>query len=220
MDNNRNNGSGNIVDNDTKMLARDVESLLLLYAPLRHSMYRQFQGFLPSHASKQDLSSFIDEQFVRLCYEFDVSGNVDFAGYIKIMLKLRVQYSFVGKEYKVRQKEALGRSEDLRVSMQAMDAEYNVDGFSTPDVGLDILDVEMSELQMEFMDFLTSSVTLDELDRDIIEAIFNEDSNIQIERAMYKKYRPMITHADSKLQVREVRDFLKIIVKEWIAINN
>ena len=76
-------------------MARDLDRLYEQYRPLRLSLITQFAPDCVDSATKEELPSYIDEQFIRLTLEYDVSSPVDYPGYIKILLTLRTKYSFI-----------------------------------------------------------------------------------------------------------------------------
>lgn len=79
----------------TVNMARDLDRLYEQYRPLRLSLITQFAPDCVDSATKEELPSYIDEQFIRLTLEYDVSSPVDYPGYIKILLTLRTKYSFI-----------------------------------------------------------------------------------------------------------------------------
>lgn len=189
-----------IVDDTAEVLSRDVETLYEMYKPLRKSLYRDFQAYLPNEASKEDLVSFINEQFVRLCYEYDVAGEVDFAGYIKAMLTLRVKHSFISKEYKMRTKEPLGDEDDIRL---------------TAHIGEESED-EYEQLRSELLNTIYTNASLSDLDKEIIEGILSEKSMGRIEAELYVKHRGTHTKARIKREVADVVEYLRVSIGDWL----
>lgn len=189
-----------VVSDKVLLSSRDVDTLYEKYLPLRLALYRDYNSYLPNTASKEDLVSFINEQFVRLCYEFDVSGDMDFAGYIKTMLTLRVKHSFVDKEYRTRTKEPVGIEADIR--LQASDGS--------------IAEKDFEILQAEFVDMLMSSADLTAIDKEIITLLMEVKSARIVESTLSKKYKGLITRADITLRVQEVRAYIQIVIREWL----
>lgn len=196
-----NDKNSRVVSDKDLLSSRDVDTLYERYQPLRLALYRDYHNYLPTKASKEDLVSFINEQFVRLCYEFDVAGDMDFAGYIKTMLTLRVKHSFVDKEYRTRTKEPVGVEDDIR--LQASET--------------GVADEEFEKLHTEFVDMLMSSAELTELDKEIIQLLIDVKSVRVVESTLRKKYRGAISGTDIVARVQEIRAYVQIVISEWLG---
>lgn len=196
-----NDKNSRVVSDKDLLSSRDVDTLYERYQPLRLALYRDYHNYLPTKASKEDLVSFINEQFVRLCYEFDVAGDMDFAGYIKTMLTLRVKHSFVDKEYRTRTKEPVGVEDDIR--LQASET--------------GVADEEFEKLHTEFVDMLMSSADLTELDKEIIQLLIDVKSVRAVESTLRKKYRGAISGTDIVARVQEIRAYVQIVISEWLG---
>lgn len=190
-----------VVSDKALLSSRDVDTLYERYLPLRLALYRDFNSYLPSKASKEDLVSFINEQFVRLCYEYDVSGDMDFAGYIKTMLTLRVRHSFVDKEYRTRTKEPVGVEDDIR--LQASE--------------IGVADDDFERLRTEFMDVLMSNAQLDDLDKEIIQLLIDVKSVRVVEATLKKKYKGRLNGTDIVVRVQEVRAYVHFVIEDWLG---
>lgn len=72
------------------VFSRDPDRLYREYANLRYSIYDSWKRNFNSEAGREELMSHIDEQFIRLVREYDITSEVDFPGYIKAKLNRRV----------------------------------------------------------------------------------------------------------------------------------
>lgn len=91
---------------------RDVDRLYHRYANLRYKVYNTHKDSFRSEASRKELRSYIDEQFIKLTKEYDINGEVDFPGYIKKALNLRVRHSFVKGRFRDSARERLGAEDN------------------------------------------------------------------------------------------------------------
>lgn len=64
------------------------------YDNLIKSLGRKYGRFLNSEADRQELYSYIQDAFISLVKEYDISSDVDFPGYIVKMLEFRVGQSY------------------------------------------------------------------------------------------------------------------------------
>lgn len=96
----------------TGVFPRDVDRLFRKYANLRHKVYNTHKDSFADVATRKELQSYIDEQFVRLTKEYDINGEVDFSGYIKKALNLRVRHSFVKGRFRDSTRERLASEEN------------------------------------------------------------------------------------------------------------
>lgn len=121
-------------DEGTGVFARDADTLFVQYKNLRWKVYRTYEKMLNNPNDKKDLKSYIDEQFIRLCKEYDINGAIDFAGYIKNMLNTRVHHVFIANHFRDKQREPLGATDD------------EVQVLYDTNVGPSTLDVEVIDL--------------------------------------------------------------------------
>lgn len=91
--------------------ARDADRLYEEYTNLRMSLYNKYQGNFRNQETKNELMSYIDEQFVKLVKEYDINSPVDFPGYVKTKLTARVAYSFVRGKHRDNNREVIMREE-------------------------------------------------------------------------------------------------------------
>ena len=89
------------------VFSRDVDRLFLEYTNLRKKIYTTQKYKFPDEATRRELESYIDEQFVKLVKEYDINSPVDFPGYIKTKLNLRVKQVFVKGRYRDQDREQL-----------------------------------------------------------------------------------------------------------------
>lgn len=196
-----NDKNSRVVSDKDLLSSRDVDTLYERYQPLRLALYRDYHSYLPNKASKEDLVSFINEQFVRLCYEFDVAGDMDFAGYIKTMLTLRVKHSFVDKEYRTRTKEPVGVEDDIR--LQASET--------------GVADEEFEKLRSEFVDMIMHNANLTDFDKEIIQLLMDVKSVRVVESTLKKRYKGLISGTEVVSRVQEVRAYIQIVTEDWLS---
>lgn len=125
------NGNRFVEESEGKgVFSRDVDRLFLEYTNLRKKIYNMHAGAFNDEATKEELRSYIDEQFIKLVKEYDINSPVDFPGYINKKLKLRVKQTFVKNKFKERGREKL-MSKDDGVSMlldnQIMEEDSHLD---------------------------------------------------------------------------------------------
>ena len=124
-----NNGNRYVIDTDgiPNELGRDSDKLLYKYRNLRWSLYHKYSGYLSTPVEREELQEYIDEQFIKLVKEYDIHSNVDFPGYIKTKLTLRVQNSYIKKADKYRKTEALGKRDNTVEVLTDIMGEYPSD---------------------------------------------------------------------------------------------
>lgn len=91
--------------------ARDADRLFKEYTNLRMSLFNKYQNNFRNQETKNELMSYIDEQFVKLVKEYDINSPVDFPGYVKTKLTARVAYSFVGGKHRDNSREVIMKEE-------------------------------------------------------------------------------------------------------------
>lgn len=107
------NGNRFITETHGKgVFPRDVDRLYHKYSNLRYKVYNTHKDSFNSEASRKDLKSYIDEQFIKLTKEYDINGEVDFPGYIKKALNLRVRHSYVKGRFRDTARERLGTQDN------------------------------------------------------------------------------------------------------------
>lgn len=106
------NGNRYIFDEgESGVFGRDVDRLFVEYTNLRKSIYNRQKHKFSDQATREELESYIDEQFVRLVKEYDINNPVDFPGYIKTKLNLRVSQVFIKGRYRDKSRESLMKDE-------------------------------------------------------------------------------------------------------------
>mgnify|MGYP000987244862 CR=1 FL=1 len=145
------------IRNGNRYVVTDVDTLFQQYRNLRWKVYRTYETMLHNPNDKKDLKSYIDEQFIRLCKEYDINGEVDFAGYIKTMLNTRVHHVFIANHFRDKQRENLGSTE---VEVQELyDSEELLLSSDSELVDL-ILDIskkeQLSKLKLEIISMMAS----------------------------------------------------------------
>lgn len=88
---------------------RDPDKLLAQYSNLIKATAKKYNKYWASNADKKELYSYIIDTFISLVYEYDINSKVDFQGYIKHMLDIRV-----AKSYSIPEKEKRDHISTLR----------------------------------------------------------------------------------------------------------
>lgn len=94
------------------VFSRDIDLLFVQYKNLRDKVYVDFSIAFNDFATKNELKSYIDEEFIKLCKEYEINSPVDFPYYIKTKLNARVRGTFIPMVYRNRKRERLGYSAD------------------------------------------------------------------------------------------------------------
>lgn len=89
------------------VFSRDADRLFLEYTNLRKKIYNTQKYKFPDEATRKELESYIDEQFVKLVKEYEINSPVDFPGYIKTKLNLRVSQVFIRGRYRDLEREPI-----------------------------------------------------------------------------------------------------------------
>lgn len=182
----------------TGVYSRDVDKLFIQYKNLRMSLYNQYKGYLSDNATRNELWSYISEQFVRLVLEYEVNGEVDFPGYIKNKLELRVKNSFIKSNYRDRNR--------IFVTKNDFDVTNLLEAVETSDVDLDFYEV---------LEYVLQVANFDDIDKDILFLMLQEHTDSYIEKEMRKKYlSPDITVRVIRSKIRDVQDFIKTRLRE------
>lgn len=176
----------------TGVFLRDTDKLMVQYRNLRLSMYNQYKEYLPDQTTREEMRSYIDEQFIRLVKEYDIHGPVDFPGYIKIKLNYRVRHSYIQGEYRDRERIFVTRNE--------FDVSNLIDRDPRYDTELDYYEV---------LEYALSDLVLSELEREVLYQILQELSDLQIERAIRKQYKSRY----SATVIRETTKEMQVLLK-------
>lgn len=112
------NGNRYVIDSSGTPLQRDIDKLYRQYENLRHSIYQQHAWKFNHNKYKlEELREYIDEQFVVLTKEYLMNSGVDFPGYIKTKLSLRVSNSYVANRLNKEKSEFLGNKDNTVESL-------------------------------------------------------------------------------------------------------
>lgn len=99
------------IGGSTGVFPRDIDALFVQYANLRNKVYSDYSSMYNDQATKEELRSYIDEEFIKLCKEYEINGEVDFPYYIKHKLIARVRGTFNSSVIRMRTREPLGATE-------------------------------------------------------------------------------------------------------------
>lgn len=194
----KNNGNRYVIDSDGIPIdfERDIDKLLNKYKNLRWSLYHKYAGILSNEAEREDLREYIDEQFIKLVKEYDIHSKVDFPGYIKAKLTLRVRNSYIKKNKKYKSTELIGKKESTVESL----TEALTTGIEESELIRYVFDdVEFTELQ---------SILLKEL-------LMNED--MEDEKYIVNKVSEytQIKRKDVAKELSELKDYVKFKINAY-----
>ncbi|QZA69635.1 RNA polymerase sigma factor [Bacillus phage 035JT004] len=173
----------------TGVFLRDVDKLMHQYRNLRMSVYNQFKDCLPDPVSREELKSYIDEQFVRLVKEYDINGPVDFPGYIKTKLTYRVKHSYIKGEYRDRHR--------VFVTKNDFDVSTLIERTPSLDEELDYYEV---------LEYTLHDVNLTNLEKEVLFYILQELTDSQIEQKVKESFAE-----GYKLSTSEIRTTIKLM---------
>lgn len=188
------NGNRFVKDLDgSGVFARDTDRLLRDYLNLRKKIYNTYAPSFSDQATKEELRSYIDEQFVKLVKEYDINSPVDFPGYINKKLKLRVKQSFVKNKYKDKGREQLMRKDEGIETLLDAQSEFNPEDDSYEVISL--------------LEYLGSGVTLTEAEEYIIRVWMSEAiPNNHLVARVSEMYD--LTSTESKTVIRDLKEFV------------
>lgn len=102
---------------DKLTFLRDPKKLLKTYDNLIKSLGRLYGGTETkmSYTDRQELYAYISEVFIDLVKEYDMENDVDFPGYILMMMKIRIRGSYLEHKHRYDQHITPLKSETLTV---------------------------------------------------------------------------------------------------------
>lgn len=177
------------------MYARDADRLYEEYFNLRMNLYNRYQGHFRNIETKNQLMSYIDEQFVKLVKEYDINSPVDFPGYIKTKLTSRVAYGFVRGKHRDNNREVIMKEEGTLKQMLEQDGE-----------------LEYPELDMlDLTEFLFEKENLPEMYKDVLQGWLDYKTEREITVEVAEKYETTYASVD------RLKDEMKKIVREKLG---
>lgn len=194
----KNNGNRYVIDSDGIPIdfERDIDKLLNKYKNLRWSLYHKYAGILSNDVEREDLREYIDEQFIKLVKEYDIHSKVDFPGYIKAKLTLRVRNSYIKKNKKYKSTELIGKKESTVESL----TEALTTGIEESELIRYVFDdVEFTELQ---------SILLKEL-------LMNEDMEDEKYIVNRVSEDTQIKRKDVAKELSELKDYVKFKINAY-----
>lgn len=185
-------------EESTGVFLRDVDKLLHQYKNLRNSIYNQYKTYLADPVSRDELKSYIDEQFIRLVKEYDIGSDVDFPGYIKIKLTYRVKNSYI--------KSVFRDSQRVFVTRNAFDVSNLLEQNPSNDEELDYY---------ETLEFALKGVELDDMEKQVLFYIIQELSDVQIEQNIRDSHpNEKISSSLVRSKIKNMQTFLKTKLRE------
>lgn len=113
---------------------KDQEQLLYQYDNLIRSLGKRYSKWCKTKEDRENLYSYIKDAFISLVTEYDPLSGVDFPGYIKGKLALRVYNSYLTSERDYMYRNAPLRAKDYSVSdlLGSRDSDVLVSSAGTP----------------------------------------------------------------------------------------
>lgn len=168
-------GSRFTPEGSTTEYGRDMDRLYAQYKPLRLAIYKRVASKLFNQADKEELILYLDEHFVRLCLEFDLTNDMDFPGFIKTLLTFRASNSFISGLSRVYNKEdSSGIQEELEEKI------------GVQDTGAD--EEEVLEYYDSFVAFVFKHHHLTEQEVDILQGVLFNERTLEIARGLRRDY--------------------------------
>jgi len=185
-------------EESTGVFLRDVDKLLHQYKNLRNSIYNQYKTYLADPISRDELKSYIDEQFIRLVKEYDIGSDVDFPGYIKIKLNYRVKNSYI--------KSVFRDSQRVFVTRNAFDVSNLLEQTPSNDEELDYYAA---------LEYALKGVELDDMEKQVLFYIIQELSDVQIEQNIRDSNpNEKISSSLVRSKIKNMQTFLKTKLRE------
>ncbi|QEG13711.1 putative RNA polymerase sigma factor [Bacillus phage vB_BspM_MarvelLand] len=185
-------------EESTGVFLRDVDKLLHQYKNLRNSIYNQYKSYLADPISRDELKSYIDEQFIRLVKEYDIGSDVDFPGYIKIKLNYRVKNSYI--------KSVFRDSQRVFVTRNAFDVSNLLEQNPSNDEELDYYAT---------LEYALKGVELDDMEKQVLFYIIQELSDVQIEQNIRDNHpNEKISSSLVRNKIKNMQTFLKTKLRE------
>lgn len=180
----------------TGVFSRDVDRLYHRYANLRYRVYNNNKNYFRDEVSRRELRSYIDEQFIKLTKEYDINGEVDFPGYIKKSLNLRVRHSFVKGKFRDNSRERLSSLDDEIEQLLGVDCNSQNH----------IEDIELVE-------FLLSQAKFNQLELAVFtKLLLTNTKDTEIVKELSSKYNVSLkTVRDA---IRDVREYVKLTLQD------
>lgn len=199
------NGNRFVKDLDgSGVFARDTDRLLRDYTNLRKKIYSMYASSFSDPATKEELRSYIDEQFVKLVKEYDINSPVDFPGYINKKLKLRVKQSFVKNKYKDKGREQLMKKDNGIDTLLDGQSEFNPEDDSYEVISL--------------LEHLGSGVTLSDAEEYIIRVWMSESvpTNHLVTRVadLFD-----MTPTETKAVIRDLKEFVGTKLNSYNSVD-
>lgn len=192
--------SNRYVDDHTSKVTfrRDVDRLFLEYTNLRMYLYNTYRSNFTNYETQQELLSYINEQFVKLTKEYDIHGPVDFPGYIKTKLTLRVRQVFVNNHFRDKARESVPRDENFIENI--LEADTAVEGTSIDDY--------------DFLNYVFRNVKLNDLETFIIDKWLGPPiTNVQLIREAVEKFG--YSKGEVTKEICELKEFIRGRVKAY-----
>ena len=185
--------------NSDMELIRDIDRNYSKYLPLRLAIYGSNLEVRGHRVDPTELTSYINEQFMRLTLEYDPSSPIDYPGYMKLMLPLRVRHSFV-KPYLVQQ-----GTEESTDSLE-MFVKSGTYGSSNNEIN-----------SLEIIEYAISELDLTKLDKQILEEVIYEKTPREIAKDLSS---PDHSEDEIKDAVKQLRKQLGEIYQKYQRLSS
>ena len=194
-------GSRFTPEGSTTEYGRDMDRLYAQYKPLRLAIYKRVASRLYNQEDKNDLSSYLNEHFIRLCLEFDLTNEMDFPGFIKTLLTFRASNSFISGLTRVYGKaDASGLADELEEKM------------GTPEETGDSEEAVLAYYD-SFVAFVYKNYHLSEVESTIFEGILFNERTLEMARGLRRDFD--VPQSEGLKQIAEFRERLLGYLNEF-----
>ena len=187
----------------TGVFGRDVDRLFIEYTNLRKSIFNKQKYKFSDKATREELESYIDEQFVKLVKEYDINNPVDFPGYIKTKLNLRVSQVFIRGRYRDKGRE------------QLMKDEWGVKNL----IEFDEVDAYQKEQTDNLLSMLLNDLTLDDME-EVILLTWLEETQPQSKVVTQVTRAFDVTRKEAEEVIEEMKEYLTPRLEAYIRKKN
>lgn len=165
------NGNRYIIDDSgTGVFARDCDRLFLEYTNLRKKLYNKHKDAFSDQAMQLELASYIDEQFIKLVKEYEINAPVDFPGYIKKKLTLRVEKAFMKSKFKDMDRERIPHKDNDILDLLEVQPDY-AEGYAEDRELLEHVFEDGSQFTAVELDIIRMLLSLKYSDNKIIQTL-------------------------------------------------
>lgn len=177
---------------NTGVFPRDIDALFVQYENLRNKVYSVNATRCRTQAERNELRSYIDEEFIKISKEYEINGEVDFPYYVKTKLNSRVRGTFITKINRDSNREPLGATdEEVELIMDKLN----------PSIDQEDLDRVVKRVAY--------GVHLTDMEKDILTHIATTDwKQSELAKLMSKTYK--VSQSEVKESIGDIIELVRI----------